>query len=124
MGKTEHRTTIQISAELREVAAEIMRRERYRSMSELMASFLRHWALSQMPHTLTGEWAALPPEDRDAIDERLLQLVRSGAGEKGSWLNARIYDAIKEVHGPEAASPTVKQVAAKMPAAIQKALLS
>jgi hypothetical protein len=82
----------------------IMRRERYRSLSELVASFLRHWALSQMPQSLTGEWAALPPDERDAIDARLLELVRSGVGEKGSWLNARIYDAIKEIHGPAAVS--------------------
>jgi hypothetical protein len=123
MGKQENRSTIQLSDDLLAIAKACMKRERYRSLSELFASFIRHWALTQLPHTLTGEWAALPPEERDTIDSRLAALVESGQAEKGSWLNARIYDAIKTTHGPEAASPTVKQIAAKLPETIRKALL-
>lgn len=124
MGKQENRATIQLSDDLLAVAKTCMKRERYRSLSELFASFLRHWSLTQLPHTLTGEWAALPPEERDQIDARLADLVQSGKAEKGSWLNARIYETIKQIHGPDAASPTVQQISQKLPEAIRKSLLT
>lgn len=122
MGKSDNRSTIQLSDDQVAIAKECMRRERYRSLSELFASFLRHWALTQQPHALTGEWAALDADERDAIDQRLRQLVESNTAEKGSWLNARIYDLIKEIHGPEAKSPTIKQVVAKLPEHLRRTL--
>ena len=85
-------------------------------------SFLRHWAISQQEHALTGGWASLPPDGRDVIDSDLRRLVESGTGKKGSWLKARIYEAIKELNGAEAKSPTVDQVLQRLPEVTRKAL--
>ena len=105
-----------------DIEKEVMRRERYRSHSECYESFLRHWALSQQEHALTGGWASLSPEERTALDADLRQLVESGTGKKGSWLKARIYEAIKELLGADAKSPTVEQVMVKLPEAVRRAL--
>jgi hypothetical protein len=99
-----------------------MRRERYRSHTECYESFLRHWALSQQDHTITGRWSGMAPEDLDKLDAGLRSLVESGSGKKGSWLKARIYDAIKELNGAEAKSPTVDQVLVRLPEVLRKAL--
>lgn len=122
MGKADNRFTIQLSDDQLAMAKECMRRERYRSLSEVFASFIRHWALTQQPHTMTGPWAALEPDERDLIDQHLRRLVEENAPQKGSWLNARIYELIKEIKGPEATTPTVKQIAAKLPEHIRKHL--
>lgn len=117
------RFTIQLPDDLVPVAKECIRRERYRSMSELVASFLRHWGLSQQPHSLTGEWAALDGHERDAIDARIRALVESGKNQRGSWLKARIYECIKELNGPDAKSPTVEEVLRRLPETIRKNLV-
>lgn len=116
------RFTIQLPDDLVPIAKECIRRERYRSMSELFASFLRHWAVSQQAHAMTGEWAAMDGPERDKIDAGLRDLVESGKGIKGSWIKAIIYDAIKEINGADAKSPTVDQVLAMMPKAAKKKL--
>ncbi|MES2468772.1 MAG: hypothetical protein V4675_15820, partial [Verrucomicrobiota bacterium] len=74
------------------------------------------------PHTLTAEWAALDPDERDQIDAGLRELVDKGESAKGSWLNARIYDAIKELNGRDAKSPTILQTVKRLPEVIRKAL--
>ena len=109
------RFTIQLPDDLVPIAKECIRRERYRSMSELFASFIRHWAVSQQPHSMTGEWAALDGAERDAIDAKLRAMVESGEGIKGSWIKKVIYDAIKELNGPDAKTPTVDQVLMRVP---------
>ncbi len=122
MGKSDTRLTIQSNDDLQAIAKECMRANGYRSQSELYASFLRHWALVQQPHALTAEWAGLTPDERDTIDAGLREMVEDGEPVKGSWLNARIYDAIKELNGREAKSPTVLQTVKRLPEVIRKAL--
>lgn len=78
------RLTINLSDDLHAILTEVSKREGYRSPSEAFQSFLRHWALSQQPHQLTGSWANLPGIERDRLDEGLRQLVESGKGKKGS----------------------------------------
>jgi len=85
-------------------------------------SLLRHWALSQQDHAITGGWSGMAPEDLDKLDAGLRSLVESGSGKKGSWLKARIYDTTKELNGAEAKSPTVDQVLVRLPESVRKAL--
>lgn len=120
--KKDNRFTVCLSDDLLAIEREVIRRERYRSHTEAYESFLRHWALSQQEHALTGGWSSLSPEDRTAIDSDLRQLVESGKGKKGSWLKAVIYDAIKELNGEDANSPTVEQVLRRLPETVQKEL--
>jgi hypothetical protein len=122
MSKKVNRFTINLNDDLLAIEQEIMRRERYRSHTECYESFLRHWALSQQDHAITGGWSGMAPEDLDKLDAGLRSLVESGSGRKGSWLKARIYDAIKELNGAEAKSPTVDQVLVRLPEVVRKAL--
>jgi len=122
MSKKTNRFTINLSDDLLAIEKEIMRRERYRSHTECYESFLRHWALSQQEHAITGGWSGLEPEELDTLDAGLRSLVESGTGKKGSWLKARIYDAIKELNGEQAKTPTVDQVLVRLPEAVRKAL--
>ena len=122
MSKKTNRFTINLNDDLLAIEKEIMRRERYRSHTECYESFLRHWALSQQEHAITGGWSGLEPEELDTLDAGLRSLVESGTGKKGSWLKARIYDAIKELNGAEAKSPTVDQVLVRLPEVVRKAL--
>jgi hypothetical protein len=122
MSKKVNRFTINLNDDLLAIEQEIMRRERYRSHTECYESFLRHWALSQQDHAITGGWSGMAPEDLDKLDAGLRSLVESGSGKKGSWLKARIYDAIKELNGAEAKSPTVDQVLVRLPEVLRKAL--
>ena len=116
------RLTINISPDLEKILAEIQRRERYRSPSEVFQSFLRHWAISQQEHSMTGPWASLPGVERDKLDAGLCSLVESGKGKKGSWLKAQIYAAIKEALGADAKAPTVDQVMRLLPEVSRKKL--
>jgi len=116
------RLTLNIPADLHAILLEVQRRERYRSPSEVVHSFLRHWALSQQEHAMTGPWAALPGPERDKLDAGLRALVESGKGKKGSWLKAQIYAAIKDAHGADAKSPTVEQVMRLLPEVTRKEL--
>ncbi len=109
------RLTLNIPDDLHAILIEIQKRERYRSPSEVVHSFLRHWALSQQEHGLTGPWAALPGPERDKLDAGLRALVEAGKGKKGSWLKAQIYEAIKQALGADAQSPTVDQVMRILP---------
>lgn len=120
--KKDNRFTVNLSDDLLAIERELMRRERYRSHTECYESFLRHWALSQQDHALTGGWSSLSPEDRTALDSDLRRLVESGDGKKGSWLKAQIYAAIKELNGPDAKKPTVDQVLLRLPDSLRKAL--
>ena len=122
MTKKVNRFTINLNDDLLAIEQEIMRRERYRSHTECYESFLRHWALSQQDHAITGGWSGMAPEDLDKLDAGLRSLVESGSGKKGSWLKARIYDAIKELNGAEAKLPTVDQVLVRLPEVVRKAL--
>jgi hypothetical protein len=122
MSKKVNRFTINLNDDLLAIEQEIMRRERYRSHTECYESFLRHWALSQQDHAITGGWSGMAPEDLDKLDAGLRSLVESGSGKKGSWLKARIYDAIKELNGAEAKSPTVDQVLVRLPEVLRKVL--
>jgi hypothetical protein len=122
MSKKVNRFTINLNDDLLAIEQEIMRRERYRSHTECYESFLRHWALSQQDHAITGGWSGMAPEDLDKLDAGLRSLVESGSGKKGSWLKARIYDAIKELNGAEAKLPTVDQVLVRLPEVVRKAL--
>ena len=122
MSKKTNRFTINLSDDLLAIEKEIMRRERYRSHTECYESFLRHWALSQQEHAITGGWSGLEPEELDTLDAGLRSLVESGTGKKGSWLKARIYDAIKELNGEQAKTPTVDQVLVRLPEAVRKTL--
>lgn len=122
--KKDQRHTICLSADLESIADTICLKERYRSHSECYASFLRHWALSQQDHALTGQWSALSIGERTALDADLRRLVESGKGRKGSFLKKIIYDCIKELNGLEAKSPTIEQVLAKLPEAIRAGLKS
>jgi hypothetical protein len=122
MSKKVNRFTINLNDDLLAIEQEIMRRERYRSHTECYESFLRHWALSQQDHAITGGWSGMAPEDLDKLDAGLRSLVESGSGKKGSWLKARIYDAIKELNGAEAKSPTVDQVLVRLPEVVRKAI--
>jgi hypothetical protein len=122
MSKKTNRFTINLSDDLLAIEKEIMRRERYRSHTECYESFLRHWALSQQEHAITGGWSGLEPEELDTLDAGLRSLVESGPGKKGSWLKARIYDAIKELNGEQAKTPTVDQVLVRLPETVRKTL--
>ena len=122
MSKKTNRFTINLNDDLLAIEKEIMRRERYRSHTECYESFLRHWALSQQEHAITGGWSGLEPEELDTLDAGLRSLVESGTGKKGSWLKARIYDAIKELNGEQAKTPTVDQVLVRLPETVRKAL--
>jgi hypothetical protein len=122
MAKKDNRFTINLSDDMLAIEREVIRRERYRSHTECYESFLRHWAISQQEHSLTGGWASLSADDRDAIDAGLRQLVESGTGKKGSWLKARIYEAIKELNGADAKTPTVDQVLQRLPEVTRKAM--
>lgn len=122
MSKKTNRFTINLNDDLLAIEKEIMRRERYRSHTECYESFLRHWALSQQEHAITGGWSGLEPEELDTLDAGLRSLVESGTGKKGSWLKARIYDAIKELNGEQAKTPTVDQVLVRLPESVRKAL--
>lgn len=122
MSKKTNRFTINLNDDLLAIEKEIMRRERYRSHTECYESFLRHWALSQQEHAITGGWSGLEPEELDTLDAGLRSLVESGTGKKGSWLKARIYDAIKELNGEQAKTPTVDQVLVRLPEAVRKTL--
>jgi hypothetical protein len=122
MSKKTNRFTINLSDDLLAIEKEIMRRERYRSHTECYESFLRHWALSQQEHAITGGWSGLEPEELDTLDAGLRNLVESGTGKKGSWLKARIYDAIKELNGEQAKTPTVDQVLVRLPEAVRRTL--
>jgi hypothetical protein len=122
MSKKTNRFTINLSDDLLAIEKEIMRRERYRSHTECYESFLRHWALSQQEHAITGGWSGLEPEELDTLDAGLRSLVESGTGKKGSWLKARIYDAIKELNGEQAKTPTVDQVLVRLPEAVRRTL--
>lgn len=116
------RLTINLPDDLAEILTEVQRREGYRSPSECVISFIQHWALSQQPHTLTARWAALPGPERDQLNSELLALVKSGKGQKGSLLKRWIYDAIKEINGPAAKTPTVDEVLSRLPDTILKSL--
>lgn len=118
----DNRFTVNLSDDLAAIEREVMRRERYRSHTECYESFLRHWALSQQAHALTGGWASLSPEDRTSLDADLRKMVENGTGKKGSWLKARIYEAIKALNGAAAKSPTVDQVLTKLPETVRLAL--
>jgi len=120
--KKDNRLSICLSDDLLAIEREVCRRERYRSHSECYESFLRHWALSQQDHALTGGWASLSPEERTALDADLRRLVETGNGKKGSWLKARIYECIKELNGQDAKSPTVDQVLVKLPETVRRSL--
>lgn len=120
--KKTNRGTICLSDPLHTIARELMRRERYRSHSECYESFLRHWAMSQQEHSLTGSYPTLSPEELAELDEGLLQLVQTGKGKKGSWLKKLIYDTIKEINGADATTPTVDQVLLRLPEAARKNL--
>lgn len=122
MSKKTNRFTINLNDDLLAIEKEIMRRERYRSHTECYESFLRHWALSQQEHAITGGWSGLEPEELDTLDAGLRSLVESGTGKEGSWLKARIYDAIKELNGAQAKTPTVDQVLVRLPEAVRKTL--
>lgn len=123
MGKSDKRLSLQINEDLEAIAKMCMRTNGYRSHSEHYASNIRHWALAQQPHSLTAEWTSLEPEERDDIDSALRKMVESGIGAKGSWLNKMIYDAIKELNGEHAKTPTVPQVRGRLPEVIRKALM-
>ena len=114
------RLTLNISDDLLDILETIKVRERYISVSEVVHSFLRHWAISQQDHALTGGWARLSGPERDRLDAGLRALVVSGKGKKGSWLKAQIYTAIKEAHGADAKSPTVDQVLSVLPDILRK----
>jgi len=122
MSKKTNRLTINLNDDLLAIEKEIMRRERYRSHTECYESFLRHWALSQQEHAITGGWSGLEPEELDTLDAGLRSLVESGIGKKGSWLKARIYDVVKELNGEQAKTPTVDQVLVRLPETVRKAL--
>ncbi len=116
------RPSINLTEDQAEMLDIIMRREGYRSPTEVFQSMLRHNCLSQQPHTITGKWASLPPFERDELDRNLLAMLKAGKGEKGSWLKKVIYDAIKEIAGADAKSPTVDQVISMIPEKIRKVL--
>lgn len=116
------RLTINLSDDQFRILEEVMRRERYKSPTESFVSFLRHWAVSQQEHAITGPWAWLSGLERDRLDEGLRQLVESGKGQKGSWLKAQIYDAIKDALGKDAKAPTVAQVMRQLPITIRENL--
>lgn len=122
MAKKDNRFTINLSDDLLAIEREVIRRERYRSHTECYESFLRHWAISQQEHALTGGWASLSTDERSSIDTDLRKLVETGKGKKGSWLKARIYEAIKELNGADAKTPTVDEVLQRLPETTRKAM--
>jgi hypothetical protein len=67
------------------------------------------------------EGSAIESEEFDGRDAGLRSLVESGTGEKGSWLKARIQDAIKELNAQQAKATTVDQVPDRLPEAVRKA---
>ena len=67
MARKDNRFPVCLSDDLLAIEKEIIRRERYRSHTECYESFLRHWAISQQEHALTGGWASLPPDGRDTM---------------------------------------------------------
>lgn len=116
------RVTANLGEDMAELLSILCEREGYRSPTEAFESFLAHWALSQQPHLLTGKWAAFRGFQRDKLGRELLALVKSNKNKKGSWLKARIYDAIKELNGPEAQTPTVNEVVGALPEVTLKKL--
>jgi predicted TIM-barrel enzyme len=102
-------------------AGNLLRRARgYRNWSEYLASFVRHDCMVQTTeHGLTEPIAAMEAKERDEMDAKLLEMVKSGKGERGSWLRKVIYDTIKELMVENGGyEPMVRDVEKRLSSAI------
>ena len=113
------RFSITLSDDLYEAVKILMKRRKYRTLTEYLAALARYDGQSQREHHLTAEWAAMEGHERDALDARILALVQSGKGVTGSWLEARIATIIKE-HLAHDHVPTKKEVATQLARDIAK----
>lgn len=109
------RVTLNLTAAYARILDTMCRRERYRSATEAMESFLGHWALCPLPHRLTGPLASMRGNERERYGQEVLALLESGRSIRGSWLKARTYEAIKALLGREAQDPRVDEVLAILP---------
>jgi hypothetical protein len=117
MGKKVQAT---LSDELFE-AGEILRERRgYRNWSEYLASFVRHDAMVQpSEHKITEPIAIMKAAERDELDGKLLEMVKSEKGERGSWMKKCIYDTIKELMAESGGcEPRIHEVEARLPPVI------
>lgn len=104
------RITVTLSDDLHEASELLRRKNRYRTLSEYIQNLVRYDAQSQREHLLTAEWAALSPAERDMLDARLLALVKSGKGVRGSWLEARIEAIVTRIFDERGANMTKAQI--------------
>ena len=67
----------------------------YPSWNAYIKGLIRYDALVQGPHTMTQPWAALPLDQQDAIDAKLLRQTKAGVGERGQLLT-RILERVAD----------------------------
>lgn len=58
----------------------------YPSWNAYIKGLIRYDCLVQGEHTITLPWAALPLDQQDKIDLRLLELTQRGVGQRGQFL--------------------------------------
>lgn len=109
------RVTLNLTSAYARILDTMCRRERYRSATEALESFLAHWALCPLPHRLTGPLASVRGNGRERYGQEVLALLESGKSIRGSWLKARTYEAIKALCGPDAKDPRIEEVLAILP---------
>lgn len=105
--------TVNLSDDLYEAMELLRQRRKYRPGSEYLAALIRYDGQTQREHSLTTEWAALSPTERDMLDANILALVKSGKGQRGSWLEATIVDIVK-AELSRGNVPEKRQVAAEL----------
>jgi len=59
----------------------------YPSWNAYIKGLIRYDLLVQGEHTITLPWAALPLDEQDKIDLRLLELTERGVGQRGQLLS-------------------------------------
>jgi Arc/MetJ-type ribon-helix-helix transcriptional regulator len=104
------RITITLSDSLAEAAEMLRKKRRYRSASEYIQGLIRYDGQTQKEHHLSAEYAAMSPWERDRLDDAILRQVQSGKGVKGSWLEARIREAVKSLSDKNGRAPTEDEV--------------
>ena len=110
---------ITLSDDLFEVMEILRKRRKYRTPSEYIQGLIRYDGQSQKEHHLTAEWAAITGYERDRLDAGILNLVKTGKGRLGSWLEARIEAIVKEQLAA-GKTPTKKAVAQALAEEIAK----
>lgn len=91
MAKT---TSIKLPPDLAEAAEQRAKSLGYPSWNAYVKGLIRYDLLVQGPHTITLPWAGMPLAEQDKIDARLLEMTKTGNGERGQLLQ-RIIERAK-----------------------------